>query len=62
MLHARAVILTFASAFFLHSAFADSDGFSAIRCDADDVAKALIGKKFQMKELPILRNDMKTWV
>jgi hypothetical protein len=45
MLRARAVILTFTSAFFFHSAFAGSDAFSAIRCGADDVAKALIGKK-----------------
>jgi hypothetical protein len=45
MLRARAVTLTFASLFFFHSAFAGSDGFSAIRCGADDVAKALIGKK-----------------
>ena len=45
MLRARTAILTFASAFFFHSAFAGSDGFSDIRCGADDVAKALIGKK-----------------
>jgi hypothetical protein len=45
MLRARAVILTFTSLFFFHSAFAGSDGFSAIRCGADDIAKALIGKK-----------------
>jgi hypothetical protein len=45
MLRARAVTLTFASLFFFHSAFAGSDGFSAIRCGADDVAKALIGEK-----------------
>jgi Flp pilus assembly CpaE family ATPase len=45
MLYARAVLLTFTSLFVFHSAFAGSDGFSAIRCGADDVAKALIGKK-----------------
>lgn len=45
MLRDRAVTLTFASLFFFHSAFAGSDGFSSIRCGADDVAKALIGKK-----------------
>jgi hypothetical protein len=45
MLRARAVILTFTSLFFFHFAFAGSDAFSAIRCGADDVAKALIGKK-----------------
>src|SRR5437867_12719587 len=44
MPRARAVTLTFASLLFFHSAFADSDGFSAIGC-GDDVAKALIGKK-----------------
>ena len=45
MLRARTAILTFASAFFFHSAFAGSDGFSDIRCGADDLAKGLIGKK-----------------
>lgn len=45
MLPARAVILTFTSLFFFHSAFAGSDGFSGIRCGGDDIAKALIGKK-----------------
>src|SRR5437762_1452788 len=45
MLRARAVILTIASLFFFHSAFAGSDGFSDVRCGADDVAKGLIGKK-----------------
>ena len=45
MLRARAVILTIASLFFFHSAFAGSDGFSDIRCGADDLAKGLIGKK-----------------
>jgi hypothetical protein len=44
MLRGHALILIFASLFFFHSAFAD-DGFSAIRCGGDDVAKALIGKK-----------------
>ncbi len=41
----RAVILTFTLLFFFHSAFAGSDGFSGIRCGADDIAKALIGKE-----------------
>ena len=45
MLHARTVILTLTSLCFSHFAFAGSDGFSAIRCGADDVAKALIGKR-----------------
>jgi hypothetical protein len=45
MLYARAVLLTFISLFFFHSAFAGSDGFGGIRCSADDVAKALIGQK-----------------
>ena len=45
MFRAHAVILTFTSLFVFHSAFAGSDGFGAIRCGTDDVAKALIGKK-----------------
>jgi hypothetical protein len=55
MLSARAVILTFTSLFFLHSAFAGgSDGFSAIRCGGDDVAKALIGKKMSNERIVVL--------
>jgi hypothetical protein len=51
MLRAHAVILTFTSLCFFHSAFAGSDGFSAIRCGADDVAKALIGKKMSNERI-----------
>ena len=54
MLPARAVILTFTSLFFFHSAFASSDGFSAIRCGTDDVAKALIGKKMSNERIVVL--------
>lgn len=49
----HAVILTFTSLFFFHSAFAGSDGFSAIRC-GDDVAKALIGKKMSNETVVVL--------
>src|SRR5260370_40478677 len=51
MLHARAVLLIFTSLFFFHSVFAGSDGFSAIRCGADDIAKALIGKKISNEKV-----------
>src|SRR5947208_15805245 len=51
MLRAHAIILTFISLFFFHSAFAASDGFSAIRCDADDIAKTLIGKKMSNERI-----------
>jgi hypothetical protein len=51
MLRAHAIILTFISLFFFDSAFAGSDGFSAIRCGADDVAKALIGKKMSNERI-----------
>ncbi len=51
MLRAHAVILTFISLFFFHSAFAGSDGFSAIRCGADDIAKTLIGKKMSNERI-----------
>src|SRR5438874_8475150 len=54
MLRAHAIILTFISLFFFHSAFAGSDGFSAIRCGADDVAKALIGKKMSNERIVVL--------
>jgi len=54
MLRALTVILSFASLFFFHSAFAGSDGFSAIRCGADDVAKALIGKKMSNERIVVL--------
>jgi hypothetical protein len=51
MLRAHAVILTFTSLFFFHSAFAGSDGFSAIRCGVDDISKALIGKKMSNERI-----------
>ncbi len=51
MLRAHAVILTFISLFFFHAAFAGSDGFSAIRCDAHDIAKTLIGKKMSNERI-----------
>ena len=51
MLRRDAFILIFASLFFFHSAFAASDGFGAIRCGADDVAKALIGKKMSNERI-----------
>ena len=51
MLRAHAIILTFISLFFFHSAFAGSDGFSAIRCGADDIAKTLIGKKMSNERI-----------
>jgi hypothetical protein len=51
MLRAHAVILTFISLFLFHSAFGGSDGFSAIRCDADDVAKTLIGKNMSNERI-----------
>src|SRR6059058_3276420 len=54
MLRARTIILAFTSLFFFHSAFAGSDGFSAIRCGADDVAKALIGKKMSNERIVVL--------
>src|SRR5437667_11571726 len=51
MLRTHAVLLTFISLFFLHSGFAGSDGFSAIRCGADDIAKTLIGKKMSNERI-----------
>jgi hypothetical protein len=54
MLRIHAVILSFALLFFFHSAFAGSDGFSAIRCGGDDVAKALIGKKMSNERIVVL--------
>src|SRR6266550_745279 len=54
MLRARTIILAFTSLFFFHSAFAGSDGFSAIRCGADDVAKALIGKEMSNEKIVVL--------
>ena len=51
MLRTHAVLLTFISLFFLHSAFAGSDGLSAIRCGADDIAKTLIGKKMSNERI-----------
>ena len=59
MLRARAVILTVASAFFFHSTFAGSDGFSGIRCGADDVAKALIAKKMSNEKIVVLEERHK---
>ena len=50
----HAVILSLSSLFFFHSAFAGSDGFSDIRCGADDVAKALIGKKMSNERIVVL--------
>lgn len=47
----RAVILTYTSLFFFRSAFAGSDGFSAIRCGAEDIAKALIGKTMSNEKI-----------
>jgi hypothetical protein len=54
MLRAHTVILTFTSLFVFHSAFAGSDGFDGIRCGADDVAKALIGKKMANERVVVL--------
>jgi hypothetical protein len=54
MLRVHAVILIFTSLFCFRSAFAGSDGFSAIRCGADDVAKALIGKKMSNERIVVL--------
>jgi hypothetical protein len=54
MLRVHAVILIFTSLFFFHSAFAGSDGFDAIRCGTDDVAKALIGKKMSNERIVVL--------
>ena len=51
MLRRHAFILIFTSLFVFHSAFAGSDGFSAIRCGADDAAKALIGKKMSNERI-----------
>src|SRR5437667_12335980 len=51
MLRTHAVLLTFISLFFFHSAFAGSDGLSAIRCGADDIAKTLIGKKMSNERI-----------
>src|SRR5205807_8516544 len=59
MLRAHAVILTFISLFFFHSAFAGSDGFSAIRCGGDDVAKTLIGKKMSNERIVDLEKRQK---
>jgi hypothetical protein len=54
MLQLHSVILLFTSLCCLHSAFAGSDGFSDIRCDAGDVAKALIGKKMSNERVVVL--------
>ena len=51
MIRRHAVILILASLLFFQSAFAGSDGFSAIRCGANDIAKALIGKKMSNERI-----------
>ena len=47
------VVLIVSSLVFIHSAFAGTDGFSAIHC-GDDVAKALIGKKMSNERVVVL--------
>jgi hypothetical protein len=54
MLRLHSVILLLTSLCFFHSAFAGSDGFSDIRCDAGDVAKALVGKKMSNERIVVL--------
>lgn len=54
MLRIHFIILSVTSLFFFHSAYAGADGFSAIRCGTDDVAKALIGKKMSNERIVVL--------